>query len=154
MSLPGKRSRNTRRKKKPLPLGERLFRVWRDVRAGWPLYLGLALYGLVLILTAIDPLVDPFMPERGRSRIIAAIPLSYRLLDGGLWQHALFGLVWLPWVALLLWLPRFPRWLRDQREWERRAIIRRARDKQRRARQRAEREALSSGGESDAPDKS
>lgn len=136
------RKPSQRRKKKPLPFRERLRRFWRDLRAGWPLYLFFVVYAGVLFLVAIDPLVSPHMPNGGRNKILAALPLSYHLLDGGWWQYLLFGLVILPWAALLLWLPRLPRWLREQREWERKAVIRRARDKERRARRKAEKVEL------------
>ncbi len=96
----------------------------------------------MLFLVAIDPLVSPHMPTVGRNKIVAALPLSYHLLDGGWWQYLLFGLVILPWAALLLWLPRLPHWLREQREWERKAVIRRVRDKARRARIKAEKATI------------
>ena len=136
-----------RRRRKPLPLRERLRRFGRDLRAGWPLYLFIVVYSGVLFLVAIDPLVSPHMPSVGRNRILAALPLSHHLLAGGWWQHLLFGLVALPWVIVLLWLPRLPRWLRAHREWERKAALRRERDKARRARKRAERAALAGGGQ-------
>lgn len=135
---------NRRKKKKPLPLLERLRRLGHELRLAWPFWIALCTYVFVLFLVAIDPLVSPFMPHAGRHKILAAIPLSRHLLDGGIWQHVLFLLTWLPWIGLLILLPRFPRWLREQREWERKAVIRRARDKERRARKRAEREALTS----------
>lgn len=140
-----------RRKKKPLPLRERLRRFGRELRAAWPLYLFFVVYAAVLFLVAIDPLVSPHMPDAGRNKILAALPLSYHLLGGGRWQYLLFGLVILPLVALLAWLPRLPRWLREKREWERKAVIRRARDKERRARRRAGREANAAKGGRDAP---
>lgn len=144
---PGKR-----RKKKPLPFRERLFRVWRDLRAAWPFFLGLAILGVPGGLAASDPLVAPFLPDGSRwLRIASTFLFSYRLLSGGLWQYALFVLLWIPWLATLLGLP----WLlRKDREWERKAVLRRERDKQRRARKRAEREALSNAGECDAREKS
>ncbi len=112
----------------------------------------MVVYCGVLFLVAIDPLVSPHMPTVGRNKILAALPLSYHLLGGGWRQFLLFGLVILPWVALLAWLPRLPRWLREQREWERKAVIRRARDRHRRARRRAEREASAAKGGQDATD--
>lgn len=142
--LPVRPARKPRRKK-PLPLGERLRRFGRDLRAGWPLYLFIVVYCGVLFLAAIDPLVSPHMPTGGRNRIVAAIPLSYHLLGGGWWQYGLFGLVMLPWAAALAWLPRLPRWLREHREWQRKAEIRRARDKQRSARKKAERTGAVTG---------
>lgn len=115
---------------------ERLRRLGRELVASWPLWVALAIYLVILFLVAIDPLVDPHMPERGRHRILGAIPLSYRLLAGNPWDWLLFALVWLPWLWLAAW---FPGWRKRQRAWEQQAARRRLRDRERRARKRAER---------------
>ena len=130
-----------KKKKRPLPLRERLHRFWRELRAGWPLWIFLTIYLAILFAIAINPQVSPYMPSRGKLRLLAALPLSYRLFDGSLWDRTLLTLAWLPWIPVIASIPRFPRWLREQREWERKAVIRRAREKERRARKRAAREA-------------
>ena len=127
-----------KRKRKPLPLRERLRRLQRELVASWPLWVALAIYVAVLFAVAIDPLVDPHMPERGRHRILGAIPLSYRLLAGDAWDWMLFALIWLPWLWLAVWLPG---WRRRQRAWERQAARRQIRERERRRQKRAEREA-------------
>lgn len=108
----------------------------------------------MVLLAAIDPFVAPHMPGSGRKTLWAAIPLSHHLLDGGWWQYVLFGLIALPWLALLLALPLLPGWLRRQREWERKAALRRQRERARRARKRAERDEPARTGETDAAQQS
>lgn len=129
-----RRPRNT----KPLPLRERLRRIGRELVAGWWFFLGIAAYFVLLFYVAIDPLVMPLMPEHGKLKILGAYPASFALLKGNAVDGILFVLLWLPVTYLVL---RFPFWLKGQREWERKAALRRARDKARRAERRAEREA-------------
>jgi len=119
-------------------LWERLRRIWVILVEGWWLWRVRAGYAALMFYVAINPLVDPLMPDRGKYKIIGVYPASFALVDGDAADGISFVLLWLPIVYFVI---RFPFWLRGQREWERKAVIRRAREKAKRDKRRAEREA-------------
>ncbi|WP_447727313.1 hypothetical protein [Sphingomonas koreensis] len=109
----------------------------RGARRAVILFTGIfLLWVAAMFLTAINDRLSPVMPEIGRNRIWAALPLSYRLLDGGWWEWLLFAGLWAPPVGVPLFFVVMA-WRRPARE----RAHRRIRDRERRARKRAEREA-------------
>lgn len=131
----------------------RLRRIGRELIAGWWFWLSLAVYAALVLYVAINPLVDPLMPDRGKYKILGVYPASFALLEGDAADGILFVLLWLPIVYFVI---RFPFWLKSQREWERKAVIRRAKEKTKRDKRRAEREATQAAvaGSSEADAKS
>ncbi|MBX3594772.1 hypothetical protein [Sphingomonas sp.] len=118
------------------------WRVRRDRHHRRMLVLVWSVFGLWLVVTffvAIHPLVDPAMPQVGRLKILAALPLSYRLLSGGWYAWLLFAALWLVPAGVPLFLVVMSR---VGRERERRR--RRLRDRERRAQKRGGRLAAQS----------